>query len=138
LVQPEQRSTLAPRVVQPHQAVRLGDQRRQRLLRQLAGVGNVYKSEVMFLKRVSPFVKVGELPEETLAALIAEAHRLMRLNDTRGERRTLFGLDQRERLWVYGRNGEPCRVCGETIRMRRQGMDARSTYYCRKCQGVGR
>ncbi len=104
--------------------------------RLLAGVGNVYKSEVLFLQRVSPFRKVGELPEATLDALLAESHRLMRLNEERGVRRTRFGLDASARLWVYGRSGEPCRACGETVRMRRQGLDARSTYYCPRCQGA--
>ena len=104
--------------------------------RAMAGVGNVYKSEVLFLKRVSPFLTVGELGEEVLDALVAESHRLLLLNRENGVRRTSFGLDERRRLWVYGRSGEPCRVCGTPIRMRRQGMDARSTYYCPSCQGV--
>lgn len=104
--------------------------------RAMAGVGNVYKSEVLFLKQTSPFLKVEELEDETLDALIAESHRLLRLNRSGGSRRTSFGLNERERLWVYGRSGEPCRVCGATIRMRRQGMDARSTYYCPRCQHV--
>jgi endonuclease VIII len=106
--------------------------------RLMAGVGNVYKSEVLFLKRVSPFLKIEALSDEMLAELIAEAHRLMRLNQDRGSRRTVFGMNNRERLWVYGRSGEPCRVCGTPIRMRRQGMDARSTYFCPNCQEVER
>jgi endonuclease VIII len=105
--------------------------------RVMAGVGNVYKSEVLFLKRVSPFHKVGELSDETLDALIAESHRLLRLNTTGGRRRTRFGLSERDRLWVYGRSGEPCRQCGTRIQMRRQGLDARSTYYCPVCQSTG-
>jgi endonuclease-8 len=104
--------------------------------RAMAGVGNVFKSEVLFLKRVSPFLKVGELPDEVLESVIQEARRLLLLNRERGSRRTHFGLDERERLWVYGRSGEPCRVCGQTLRMRRQGLDARSTYYCPECQNV--
>jgi endonuclease-8 len=102
--------------------------------RLMAGVGNVYKSEVLFVRRVCPFSRVGELADEALEELVDEAHRLMRLNEARGARRTMFGLRESERLWVYGRSGEPCRVCGETVRMRRQGMDARSTYYCPQCQ----
>jgi endonuclease-8 len=102
--------------------------------RLLAGVGNVYKSEVLFIRRVCPFSRVGELAAGALEGLVDEAHRLMRLNQTQGARRTMFGLRESERLWVYGRSGEPCRVCGEAIRMRRQGMDARSTYYCPRCQ----
>lgn len=105
--------------------------------RLMAGVGNVYKSEVLFMLRVSPFAKVGELPEDVVEQLVAESHRLLRLNQDRGARRTVFGLNERDRLWAYGRSGEPCRVCGETIRMRRQGLDARSTYYCPRCQHAG-
>jgi len=103
--------------------------------RLMAGVGNVYKSEVLFIRRLSPFGKVGELSEEALDALIAEAHRLLLANRGRTARATRFGLNERERLWVYGRSGEPCRVCGTSIRMRRQGLDGRSTYYCPECQG---
>jgi endonuclease VIII len=106
--------------------------------RAMAGVGNIYKSETLFIQRVSPFATVGELSDETLRGLIEEAHRLLRLNRERGSRRTMFGLNDRQRLWVYGRSGEPCRECGETIRMRRQGMDARSTYYCPRCQNAPR
>jgi endonuclease VIII len=102
--------------------------------RVLAGVGNIYKSEVLFIRRLSPFLKVGELSDETLAGVIQEAHRLLLVNREGGARRTMFGLDSRRHLWIYGRSGEPCRVCGETIRMRRQGIDARSTYYCPQCQ----
>lgn len=105
--------------------------------RLMSGVGNVYKSEVLFTQRVSPFVAVGELEDAVLRGLIAESHRLLRLNQNRGERRTVFGLSEHDRLWAYGRSGEPCRVCGETIRMRRQGIDARSTYYCPRCQHTG-
>jgi endonuclease-8 len=105
--------------------------------RLMAGVGNVYKSEVLFMLRVSPFAKVGELGESMIEQLVAESHRLLRLNQDRGSRRTVFGLSERDRLWAYGRSGEPCRVCGATIHMRRQGLDARSTYYCPHCQGTG-
>jgi endonuclease VIII len=104
--------------------------------RTMAGVGNVYKSEVMFIKRVSPFINAGDLDDETLVGLLEESHRLLRLNTDGGSRRTMFGLNQRARLWVYGRSGEPCRVCGARILMRRQGLDARSTYYCPQCQAV--
>jgi len=105
--------------------------------RLMAGVGNVYKSEVLFMLRVSPFSKVRELGENVVEQLVAESHRYLRLNQDRGSRRTVFGLSERDRLWAYGRSGEPCRVCGETIRMRRQGLDARSTYYCPRCQQTG-
>lgn len=102
--------------------------------RAMAGVGNVYKSEVMFIRRLSPFARIGELPEAEVREIVAESHRLLKLNRENGVRRTMFGLREQDRLWVYGRSGEPCRVCGHRVRMRRQGLDARSTYYCPECQ----
>lgn len=102
--------------------------------RVMAGVGNVFKSEIMFIRRVSPFTRVGDLSDTELDGLIEEAHRLLRLNTERGIRKTMFHLDERQRLWAYGRSGEPCRVCGMRILMRRQGLDGRSTYYCPQCQ----
>ncbi|MCA1595930.1 MAG: hypothetical protein LC772_05860 [Chloroflexi bacterium] len=100
----------------------------------MAGVGNVFKSEILFIRRVSPFRRVKDLTDETLDGLIEESHRLLRLNTERGNRRTMFHLDNQALLWVYGRSGHPCRVCGETIRMQKQGFEARSTYYCPACQ----
>jgi endonuclease-8 len=104
--------------------------------RALSGVGNVYKSEVLFLKRVNPFLLIRELADDVLMGLVEESHRLLQLNQERGARRTHFSLSEQARLWVYGRSGEACRVCSTAIRMRRQGMDGRSTYYCATCQGV--
>lgn len=102
--------------------------------RAMAGVGNEFKSEILFIRRISPFRPVSDLTDEELDGIIAESHRLLTLNTERGIRRTLFHLDNRQRVWVYGRSGEPCRVCGTKIRMRRQGLDGRSTYYCPQCQ----
>lgn len=107
------------------------------LMRQhlVAGIGNVFKSEVLFLRRVSPFVKSGELSDEALRGLLEEAQRLMKESVRGGSRitRRRFGSS---RLWVYGRSGKPCFTCGHRIRMRRQGEDGRSTYFCPACQGV--
>jgi endonuclease-8 len=102
--------------------------------RAFAGIGNVYKSEVLFCQRRSPFARVCDLSEAALAGIVDQCHRMLQLNREHGNRRTHFALDERERLWVYGRSGEPCRVCGEMIRMQRQGLDGRSTYYCPRCQ----
>jgi endonuclease-8 len=47
-------------------------------------------------------------------------------------------MDREENLWVYGRRGKPCRRCGATIESRKQGLDARTTFWCPNCQdGVG-
>jgi endonuclease-8 len=101
----------------------------------VAGIGNVYKSETLFLVRVSPFAKVRALSDETLRAILARARRLMKRN-LRGFPRTTRRRFGGERLWVYGRSGERCFECGGAIRMRRQGTAGRSTYFCPGCQHV--
>jgi endonuclease-8 len=107
------------------------------ILRQdaVSGIGNVYKSETLFLVRVSPFARVASLSDETLRAILDEARRLMKQNLSGRARvtRRRFGGSQ---LWVYGRSGKPCFECGEPIRMRRQGDAGRSTYYCARCQSA--
>ena len=101
----------------------------------LAGIGNVYKSEVLFLERVSPFVTVAELDDAKLDAIVARSKELLRRNK-KGPRRTTFGTLSRMPFYVYERSGELCLKCGERIQMRRQGSLQRSTYYCPECQGV--
>jgi endonuclease-8 len=103
--------------------------------RVLAGVGNVFKSEILFLERVSPFVPVGSLPDAVLDSLLVRAHELLRLN-RRTSRRTRFKLDGSSPVWVYGRVARPCLACGTPVRMRRQGLAGRSTYYCPRCQAT--
>jgi endonuclease VIII len=107
------------------------------LMRQsaLAGVGNVYKSETLFLCQTNPFAPVVELSDETLDRLVRTSRELLRRNASgfpRATRRTLGGA----RVWVYRRSGEPCLRCGATVRMRRHGTTARSTYFCPSCQSV--
>lgn len=113
--------------------------------RVMAGVGNVFKSEICFVAGLNPFRLVATLTQEQVAAVVAAARRLVGANvledsgDTivtyggRG-RRTTHETDPGASLWVYGRNGEPCRRCGERIRRRIQGPDARVTFWCQACQ----
>ena len=107
------------------------------LLRQtaLAGIGNVYKSETLFLCGVNPFAPVSALSDAELDRVIEKARALMSANlparNGPGRR-----LERSEGAWVYRRRGRPCRRCGAPIRMRRQGPDARSTYWCPTCQPV--
>jgi len=111
----------------------------------LAGVGNVFKSEVCFVESINPFCLVSALNDEQVAALIRTSQRLVAANvledaadrivTYRGQqRRTTHHSDPRESLWVYGRSGEPCRRCGNTVRHRLQGPDARVTFWCQTCQ----
>jgi endonuclease-8 len=111
--------------------------------RVLAGIGNVYKSEVLFACGVSPFAPVASLSDEQVNCLVATARRFLQANVTdhlapmttyTGFRRTTRRADPKERLWVYGRAGDPCRTCGAPIRIRAQGRDARLTYWCPTCQ----
>lgn len=101
----------------------------------LAGIGNVWKSELLFLARLDPFAPVGRVEPARLEALLARARALMRRNLEGHRRRTRLGRDG-PRLWVYGRSGEACLHCATPIRVRRQGDAGRSTYFCPQCQGV--
>lgn len=103
--------------------------------RSVAGIGNVYKSEVCFIERLDPWAGVDAVSDEALLRLFATARRLLAAN-TRGGRRVTTGVAAPGRsLWVYGRTGRPCRRCGTPILGRRQGDAARMTYWCPRCQG---
>lgn len=100
--------------------------------RNLAGIGNVYKSEICFLLRATPWLPVGELPEpERLTTL---AKKLLEANRDRPARSTTGRPDQR--LYVYGRAPRPCLRCGTSIRTAQQGDGSRDrpTYWCPRCQ----
>jgi endonuclease-8 len=101
----------------------------------LAGVGNVFKCEILFVESVSPFVTVKNLDERRLEDLIRTAISLMRQNRGRGPRRTRNSL-QGQSLWVYGRSGRPCFRCGTTIKAISHGRHFRVTFYCPRCQKV--
>ena len=111
--------------------------------RVMAGLGNVYKSEVLFLCGVHPFARVGGLAAAELECLVDTGRRLLALNVTGavapmttyvGMRRTTRRSAPAERLWVYGRARLPCRKCGTAIEVRKQGAGARLTYWCPACQ----
>ena len=100
----------------------------------VAGIGNVYKSEILFLHGVDPFARVGRLDDNVLRDLLATARREMqRTVAGGGERRTNHTLGSAP-LWVYGRDGKPCLRCGTPIRRALQGEQRRSTYWCPRCQ----
>ena len=111
----------------------------------MAGVGNEFKSEICFVAGLHPFCPVGSLSAEQVQAVIGVARRLVSANvlwDSgdrmvtylgRG-RRTTRNSDPGESVWVYGRAGQLCRRCGEAIRRRIQGKDARVTFWCPRCQ----
>lgn len=103
--------------------------------RAAAGIGNVYKSEVLFSCGVDPFAPVSALDGDALHRLVSTAASLLRSNaEHSGPRATTPG----GRLAVYGRAGLPCRRCGTKILSARRGDAARVTYWCPACQPVTR
>ncbi|MEU4687065.1 Fpg/Nei family DNA glycosylase [Streptomyces xinghaiensis] len=102
--------------------------------RNLAGLGNVYKSELCFMLRLSPWLPVGEVPSP--ARLIALAAKLLDLNKARASRVTTADPRRDRQLWVYGRAGKPCLRCGTPVRTAGQGEPGRErdTYWCPRCQ----
>ncbi|MFJ4973197.1 Fpg/Nei family DNA glycosylase [Streptomyces sp. NPDC088755] len=124
--------------------------------RNLAGIGNVYKCELCFLARVTPWLPVGALSEGTLPRLVALAHRLLDANRHRPTRTTTIRAEHRPRpdtpapteptppkrplpplrvqepLYVYGRARRPCLRCSTPIR--KIDQDDRPTYWCPGCQ----
>ena len=112
--------------------------------RVLAGLGNVYKSEVAFAAGVNPFRAMATITDKELEIMAEVAGKWMKVNvldgagdgivTYSGNRRTTGNSDRTERLWVYGRQGQECRRCGAIVEMRKQGEQARSTYWCPGCQ----
>jgi endonuclease-8 len=106
-----------------------------------AGIGNVYKSEVLFLERMAPLDRLGTVPDEALTRLYARAATLLRRNlgggprVTRGRPEAVTGRGDRDGgLWVYGRAGLPCLACGAPVTRALLGARPRSTYWCPGCQ----
>jgi endonuclease-8 len=110
----------------------------------MAGLGNVYKSEVCFACGINPFRRVEGLSEDEVRCLVETSRKFLLANVTEaagdqiitytGMRRTTGLANFEERLWVYGRRRQPCRQCGTPVESRKQGEDARTTFWCPACQ----
>lgn len=108
----------------------------------MAGVGNVFKSEVLFVGRIDPFRAPATLTEDEARRIVGIARELMRANvvaapsapSMRAYRQTTRAMNPAARLWVYGRGGRACRLCGTPIASAKQGESARLTYWCPACQ----
>lgn len=119
--------------------------------RALAGVGNVYKSEVLFIERVDPFMPIDALDDATLGRLVDRARALLLANrgsvarvttgPAGGGAATAVGAGpppaRGTRLWVYRRARRPCRRCGTLVVAHRHGDLPRTTYWCPRCQPPG-
>jgi len=90
----------------------------------IAGIGNIFKCEALYASGLNPFTSVADFSREDIARVVERARRLMRASVA--GRRLIFS--------VYGRGGRPCRRCGATIARRKEGDEARVTYWCPRCQ----
>jgi endonuclease-8 len=100
--------------------------------RVLAGPGNVFKSEVLYLERRLPQTPYDNLDDAALSRLAQRAHGLVRANLSHPTRSTTGDRRRGRTLWVYGRGGRPCRRCGTIIEY--EHIDDRITYWCPRCQ----
>ena len=108
----------------------------------VAGVGNVYRAELLFRARLSPFAPGRSLPEDVVRALWRDWAHLLAVGVATGQMLTMDGLvgeayqralaSRDDRHWVYHRTGEPCRVCGTPIAM--ELAAGRKLYWCPNCQ----
>jgi endonuclease VIII len=108
----------------------------------VAGVGNIYRAELLFRARLDPRTPGRQVPERIAAALwtdwtalladgIADGAIITREDLTPDERRAALA-DTTMRHWVYGRAGQPCRVCGTPVVV--EDMATRKLYRCPSCQ----
>lgn len=111
--------------------------------RVMAGVGNVFKSEILFVCGVHPWTATSALDDAALARVVRTGRRLLQVNAPDWSRaaigpptgrRTTGRLNPAERLWVYGRRGRPCLRCGSPVAAAKQGTAARITFWCPHCQ----
>jgi endonuclease VIII len=100
----------------------------------LAGVGNMYDCELLFLSGVAPQTPVHDVPD--LPRMVARAHQLLDVNRHRAVQSTTGDLTRGRNLWVYARSGQGCRRCGTRIVETTMGDEGRErvTYSCPSCQ----
>jgi endonuclease-8 len=100
----------------------------------LAGIGNMYADELCFLAGVAPETPIGHVPD--LPRMVARAHQLLDHNRHRAVQSTTGGLSRGTTMWVYGRQGRPCRRCGTGIVASMLGEPGRErvTCHCPHCQ----
>lgn len=102
--------------------------------RNLAGIGNIYKNETLFLKGLHPWTPVNRVRD--LAGVVTLAQKLLKLNCEHWSQSTTGNTAPGQRRWVISRGGQPCRRCGTRIATGMQGEPEveRFTYWCPHCQ----
>ncbi|MBA3524303.1 MAG: Fpg/Nei family DNA glycosylase [Geodermatophilaceae bacterium] len=106
--------------------------------RNLAGIGNMYMAELLFLRGIDPWRPVGEVAD--VPALLRLAHRVLMRNREAPSQATTTGRRGDPEHWVYLRGAKPCQRCGTLLRgdLQGTGAQARTTYWCPTCQPAGR
>jgi endonuclease-8 len=106
-----------------------------------AGIGNVYKSELCFLTKQHPFLRVDEVSDDKLLEIFKLARKLLLTNLGPWRRTTTADRSREElptrgqgRYWVYGRQRGPCYTCGARIEKKMMGPDLRAAFWCPRCQ----
>lgn len=98
----------------------------------IAGIGNVYRAELLFRAGLDPFASGRDVAPQTLARLWQDARRLLRDGERRGRIVTTGDARRGAQYYVYHRTGKPCRVCATPIRS--APLAARTVYWCPRCQ----
>jgi endonuclease VIII len=106
----------------------------------VAGIGNKYKSEILFQVRSCPFIKASELSRSKKVRLVNQIHKMLLLGyHNNGRTRSAEGKERltdkwSTRHWVFRRAGQLCWICANaTIQMDRK-RTRRVTYWCPNCQ----
>lgn len=104
--------------------------------RNLAGIGNMYRAELLFIERVHPWRPVAQIPD--LTALVTTAQRLLWMNRDHPEQSTTGSTVRGRDHWVYGRRSQPCLRCRSPIAYAEQGRPPyqRGVYWCPRCQSA--
>ena len=116
----------------PHNAKPLGEAVMNQTI--VCGIGNIYKSEILFIMGFDPLASVAKFTDDELTAMLEKARWWMRRNLGGPMRVTRYGSAGAGRHWVYGKSGTPCPKCNTTIQLIRQGEAGRTTCWCPACQ----
>ncbi len=102
--------------------------------RVVAGIGTMFMAEALFLRGLSPWLPVRDVPD--LDAVVAMAHRLLEANRHRAVQATTGDLRPGREKWVHARSGRPCLRCGTPVRVAMIGTppQERTAFYCPSCQ----
>lgn len=105
----------------------------------IVGIGNIYANEILFLSHVSPLRASNRVTKKELECLIENTRKVLKEaillgGSTIRSYHPSEGVDGmfQQKLYVHGKEGQPCPVCGKSIKKR--FINGRSSYYCTNCQ----